>query len=165
MPDGKGNWFPYNFEWCRVFENIKDVVNPDDDSSMFPQCSGYHVRLTRERSPVRAWAETRLFLIPLTLYILKSRHIIFVDVRCKRELLGVQAYRAWAPFVIAGNQLSFFLLPLFFSPGTFWSKCPSIHLKRHSHLADHEIQCILVFRKNRSQGLSAILDLAEPGSA
>ena len=28
-------------------------------ASGFPWCSGYHVRLTRERSPVRAWAETK----------------------------------------------------------------------------------------------------------
>ena len=28
---------------------------------MFPWCSGYHVCLTRRRSPVRSWAETNLF--------------------------------------------------------------------------------------------------------
>ena len=37
---------------------IKQFVSPQ--FSRFPQCSGYHVRLTRERSPVRARAETIL---------------------------------------------------------------------------------------------------------
>ena len=47
----------------------------------FPQCSGYHVRLTRGRSPVQFWPETRtlsfffLFFFSFTLLIITLSYI------------------------------------------------------------------------------------------
>ena len=46
-----------------VFGDEKSLKNLSQRSSTrFPQCSGYHVRLTRGRSPVRAWPETFFFI-------------------------------------------------------------------------------------------------------
>ena len=42
----------------------------------FPQCSGYHVRLTRVRSSVRYRAETQLFF--LLRFLLQIRHIFSI---------------------------------------------------------------------------------------
>ena len=39
-------------------------------SSKFPWCSGYHIRLTRERSPVRSWAETLVLCTPVHFFCL-----------------------------------------------------------------------------------------------
>ena len=37
-------------------------INQQNVSEKFPWCSGYHVCLTRRRSPVRSWAETDILL-------------------------------------------------------------------------------------------------------
>src|SRR4029434_4747843 len=41
-----------------TFQDLFSSKRGKGQCYLFPQCSGYHVRLTRERSPVRNWVET-----------------------------------------------------------------------------------------------------------
>ena len=64
----------------------------------FPYCSGYHVRLTRGRSPVRAWPETLSFFVLLLLLLLffglKSVNTIwFVGPTFRPDSIGEQIVR------------------------------------------------------------------------
>ena len=85
----------------------------------FPQCSGYHVRLTRERSPVRARAETcfyfsRIFQQTSNLssvwYVLSSSYVWRALV-CEKLLCFIALYFVYAQSSIAMYHSDFLTTP------------------------------------------------------
>ena len=60
----------------------------------FPWCSGYHVRLTRGRSPVQAWPETRL-LYNFLFWVKTKAKLFHYPIPRTAEIVSVLKIAKW----------------------------------------------------------------------
>ena len=86
----------------------------------FPWCSGYHVCLTRRRSPVRSWAETNL-LWKLSVTPLTDLIIILIFMKGPCKLIFKQGLTFLGETSVICNTIFPAILPFGLSYARFYS--------------------------------------------